>query len=83
MNNAQVMAQGRATKVQDDDGEWDLWKCDSTQHEHCCGPEDGAWTCECCGGRFCYAEGQDDEYADLCDECWANETIAREKEARL
>ena len=28
------------------------------------------WTCSGCGQTLCQMNGADDDYPDLCDECW-------------
>lgn len=45
-------------------------KCCSANHaaKDCHGD---LWQCADCGNFFCFAEGQDDDFFDLCDSCWA------------
>lgn len=47
--------------------------CQSANHAECYGE---LWQCEQCSKIICYAEGYDDEYIELCDDCWFALTTA-------
>lgn len=53
-----------------------IFGCQSTNHSVCKGE---LWECERCHKTICWAEGNADDLVDLCDDCWYDVRVLRQK----